>query len=131
MTSPLRNLSRAGIILAVLLTCGAASSQAAWIGYRNDTGLVVVVQGSSAVGIGQPHQINAKQAAWDQVKPGNKTITITDPKTNKLLWKGPVTVADKDVFFSIQVGKDGSVRMVPAAGPTPPTPPANTMPRPK
>jgi hypothetical protein len=125
MTTPLHNLSRAGIALAVLLTCGGARSQAAWIGYKNETGAVVVVQGSSAVGIGQPHQINANQAAWDQVKPGNKTITITDPKTNKLLWKGPVTVADKDLYFSIQVGKDGVLRMVPAALP------AGMMPRPK
>ena len=122
MTTPLRNLSWAGITLTVLLACGAAS-QAAWIGYRNETGMVVVVQGSSAVGIGQPHQINANQAAWDQVKPGAKTITITDPKTNKLLYKGPVTVADKDLFFSIQVGKDGSFRLVPAAVP------AGMMPR--
>src|SRR5271165_7022799 len=117
MITPLRNLSWAGLTLAVLLACGAAS-QAAWIGYKNDTAVVVVVQGSSQVGVGQPHQINANHAAWDQVKPGVKTITITDPKTNKLLWKGPVTVADKDLFFSIQVGKDGSIRMVSA--PLPP-----------
>jgi pyruvate/2-oxoglutarate/acetoin dehydrogenase E1 component len=112
----LRNLSWAGLTLAALLACGAAS-QAAWIGYKNDTPVVVVVQGSSQVGVGQPHQINSTHAAWDKVQPGVKTITITDPKTNKLLWKGPVTVGDKDLFFSIQVGKDGSIRMMPAALP--------------
>lgn len=123
MTASLRNLGRASLCLAALLVCGQA--RAAWIGYKNDTQAVVVVQGSSPVGVGQPHQIDSNQAAWDQVKAGNKTITITDPKTNKQLWKGNVTVGDKDLFYSIQQGKDGSYRMVPVAVP------AGMMPRKK
>jgi hypothetical protein len=125
MTSPLRNLSRTGLCLVVFLVCGATQARAAWIGYKNDTGAVIVVQGSSPVGVGVPHQINPTQAAWDQVKAGNKTVTITDPRTNKLLWKGNVMVGDQDLFYSIQVGKDGSCRLVPAAIP------AGMMPRKK
>jgi hypothetical protein len=117
MTTPLRNLSWAGITLTVLLVCGVAPSQAAWIGYRNDTGAVVVVQGSSQLGVGQPHQINPKQAAWDQVKAGKKIITVTDPQTNKLLRKVEINVADKDLFFSVQVGKDGTVQLTTVAVP--------------
>jgi len=125
MATPLRNLNRTSLCLAAFLVCGVVPAQAAWIGYMNDTKVVIVVHGSSPVGVGQPHQINANQAAWDQVKPGNKTVTITDPQTNKLLWKGPVTVGDKDLFYSIQVGKDGTYRMVPAPVP------AGMMPRKK
>ena len=56
-----------------------------------------------------------------------KTITITDPRTNNVLWQGQVNVADKDMFFSVQseIGADKMVhiKFVPA------TVPPGVMPR--
>ena len=47
MTSFYHNSARAGFCLVALLACGATPASAAWIGYKNDTGVAVVVQGSS------------------------------------------------------------------------------------
>lgn len=132
MNRRLNHCCRTGLCLVVLLVCGT-QAKAAWIGYKNDTPHTVVVQGSSNVGgqvrKGQPHQINPREAAWDQVTAGVKTITVFDPQQpNRVLWQGQVNVGDKDQFFSIQVeiGADKQPRMklVPVA------PPAGMMRRP-
>jgi hypothetical protein len=118
MNTPLRNLCRASLCLAVLLVCGgrAAADAAKWVGYQNKTPAVVVVQGSSKMGVGQPHRLAPNQTAWDPVNQGEKTITVTDPKTGKVLAKETVTVADKDVFLLIQVDKNG-YKVVPGTPP--------------
>jgi len=135
MTNLSQRCRTASLMLLALTLCGAlpATAEAAWMGYTNGTNMVVLVQGSSQapnamIRRGPPHQINPKEAAWDQVQPGVKTITIFDPRQpNKIFFHGQVTVGDKDVFFAIQpdgVGPDKvpRVKLVPVA------PPAN-MPR--
>ena len=108
---------RSGLCLVALLVLGAAPAQAAWLGYGNDTRIVVVVQGSSTmngrVRLGQPHQIRPRESAWDQVTAGAKTITVFDPaQRNRIIWQGQVNVGEKDQFFSIQaeMGADRQVR---------------------
>jgi hypothetical protein len=101
-----------------------------WLAYRNDSPVTLVVQ-ASAPGPnnqerkGPPHQMNPREAAWDQVSgPGQKTITIYDAKGQVLLREG-VNYTGKDLFFSIQAdvalkGKDKVVtkaRLVPLPDP--------------
>jgi hypothetical protein len=96
------------------------------IGYSNDTNMPIVVQGSSMAGgrpaFGPAHPMRPNESAVDLIsQPGVKTITVSDPK-GAILFRGQVTVAGKDQFFSIQLelNPDKSIRgakLVPAAPP--------------
>jgi hypothetical protein len=106
-----------------------APPKVGWLAYRNDSPITLVVQ-ASAPGPnnqerkGPPHQMNPREAAWDQVSgSGLKTITVYDAKGQALLREG-VNYAGKDLFFSIQAdvivkGKDKivKVKLVPLPDP--------------
>ncbi|MBY0522288.1 MAG: hypothetical protein K2R98_02770 [Gemmataceae bacterium] len=130
MTRLFHHCRTASLMLLALVLCGALpnAAQAAWVGYQNNAGFVVVVQGSSQgpnnqVRRGPPHQINPKEAAWDQVQSGPKTITIFDPRQpNRVFWQGQINVGDKDMFFiitpdGVNPDKSPRVKIVPAAPP--------------
>jgi hypothetical protein len=97
------------------------------IGYRNDTNMPIIVQGASTTPNGRtlqgpPHQINPNESAVDLIsQPGTKIITVYDAQ-QRVLFKGPVAVAAKDQFFSIQLemGPDKKVigaKLVPGQKP--------------
>lgn len=79
-----------------------------WLAYRNDTAVPVFLQGSVILPNGTerrgtPHQINPREAAWDQViGAGPKILTIYDAK-GRLLSRDTVPFVGKDLFFSIQL----------------------------
>jgi len=105
--------------------------EAGSLGYQNMTNLVIMVQGSStdAKGVvhkGPPHEVNPKEAAFDQVStPGPKTITIYDPKqANRIYYQGTINFGGKDQVYSIEfdnparaMGAAPKVKLVPVAIP--------------
>lgn len=116
--------TRTLILVAGLLCLGMAGLGSAqqplappnsgWIAYRNDSIYPVVVQASipgpnNQDRRGPAHLINPRETAADQVfGAGAKTITITDPKANKVLFRDSVNFTGRDMFFCIKVdaGKD-------------------------
>lgn len=108
---------------------GLGQVASGWLAYRNDTTLPIVLQGSTVLPNGTerrgtPHQINPREAAWDQViGAGPKILTIYDAK-GRVLSRDTVQFVGKDLFFSIQLdiavkGADKIVktRLVPVPDP--------------
>jgi hypothetical protein len=83
-------------------------SKVGWMAYRNDTPIAIMVQASVPGPNNQErrypaHQMNPREAAWDQVSGiGYKTIRVYDAK-GKELCKESVNYTGKDLFFSIQL----------------------------
>jgi hypothetical protein len=107
----------------------AAPPKVGWLVYRNDSPISVLVQASimgpnNQERRGAPHQMNPREAAWDQVStPGPKTITIYD-SNGKVIFRDSINYVGKDLFFSIQAevtvkGKEKIVKgkLVPLADP--------------
>jgi hypothetical protein len=95
---------------AVLLAVAApARAPAAWLGYRNDTPAVIVVQSASVIAnqvrLGKPHILFPGEVAWDAVTvPGLRQISVFDPKQkNRLLHKDLINCQALDIFLSVQV----------------------------
>lgn len=98
--------------LGAILAAGVlpTRSDAAWLGYRNDTKVGVIVQSASVVNNvvrrGKPHPLPATQEAWDWVAQADTKIVITvyDAKQPaRILYQGPVLAGGTDLFFSIQL----------------------------
>ena len=119
------------ILLSFLgLVALPAAGQAAWMGFRNDVNVTIVVQGSSVVQgevrLGKPHLLYPGEVSWDCiVQPGTKQILIFDTK-KRLLLNGTVTAGADDLFFSVQIAPPGLARLVPLK---PPASPQDKAPR--
>jgi hypothetical protein len=110
-----------GMMALLVLGAGPAFSQAAWLGYRNDTNAPVILQGSSIVNkvprLGRIHVLYPGEVAWDAVlQAGDKTITIIDGKTRRPLYKGTVNCTS-DLFLSIRADGPGRVKLTPTKMP--------------
>src|SRR5262245_23696594 len=111
-------------LLALLSPAATLAAPAAWLGFRNDTNMPVIVQGSSVVNNamrhGKPNLLYQGTVSWERVtQPGSKIITIYDPKQPKLiLFQGTVVIAAGDLFFSIEVDPPPPLR--PGEKPPPP-----------
>src|SRR5262249_9594702 len=122
----LRTLQYAGrTALALLaLTALPMDASAGWLGVRNDTNTAVVVQVSHLINNqprpGKPHLLLQGNVTWERItQPGNKVITLYDPKQPTRILPGqPFPCVGTDLFFSIQFGPTPPAR--PGEKPGPP-----------
>jgi hypothetical protein len=85
-----------------------AFASAAWLGYKNETSAIIVVQTATVVNgqvsWGKPHQLYPGEVAWDTVpKPGRRQVNILDKASNRLVAQDTVNCTGTDVFLSVQV----------------------------
>ena len=99
-------------VLAAAILPSAAD--AAWLGYKNNTTAVVVIQAADVVVVnGQVKQIRAGKAhtlypgevAWDPITaPGPRLVGVYDPKqNNRLVYQDRVDCNKNDIFLSLQL----------------------------
>lgn len=108
--------------LVVLLggDCQPASAQASWLGFRNDTGVPLLVQSATVVNNqlrpGRAHLLYPREVSWESIPlPGKRILIVREARRpNRVLFQDAVLIAGKDLFFSIQAA--------------PPLPPTNTSP---
>lgn len=134
--STMRKLSRAGIAVAAIVLLPSIAS-AAWLGYKNETNAIIVVQSATVVNgqviRGKPHRLYPGEVAWDTVpQPGVRQVSIYDPKANnRLVAQDNVNCAGTDLFLSVQVevpppphpgqpAQQPRVKLVPSKPTTPP-----------
>src|SRR5437773_7222531 len=98
--------------LAVLAAAVVPSfADAAWLGYKNNTTAVVVIQASDVVIVngqvkqtrpGKAHTLYPGEVAWDPIAaPGPRLIAVYDPKqNNRLLSQDRVDCNKNDIFLS-------------------------------
>jgi hypothetical protein len=107
----------AGLALALL----PAFANAAWLGYKNNTNAVVVIQTSDLVvvngqvkpgRVGKAHTLYPGEVAWDPIAaPGPRLISIYDPKqNNKLIFQDRADCNKNDIFLSFQLVTPPPVR---------------------
>jgi hypothetical protein len=105
MGSRLRGWSLAGLLVLLLPTL----ADAAWLGFRNDTRAVIVVQGASMDGNklrwGKPYRLLPGEIYWEPIViTGDKVIAVYDPRQpNRPVHQETITTGDEDQFFSIQL----------------------------
>jgi hypothetical protein len=116
-------------------------ADAAWLGFKNNTNAVVVIQAADLVMAngkvqqvrpGKPHVLYPGEVAWDAVAaPGPRLIVVFDPKANnRQVLREQVDCNKNDIFLSLQFVTPQQVKgqpplppqlkLVPAAPPTPP-----------
>lgn len=114
-------------LLAVLTTCsGLAAEQveAAWLGFRNDTTAVLVVQRATIINTvirrEKPRVLYPGEVMWDTIdNTGDKLLFIYPAKQPSLiLFQDKIPNLTQDSFFSIQ-----AIPPQPAMPRTPPQPP--------
>jgi hypothetical protein len=101
--------------LAVLATVVVPSAaDAAWLGYKNNTTAVVVIQAADVVVVngqvkqirpGKAHALYPGEVAWDPITaPGPRLISVYDPKlNNRLVYQDRVDCNKNDIFLSLQL----------------------------
>jgi hypothetical protein len=100
---------RAAAVACVVGLVVPTSVNAAWLGYRNDTTVPVIIQSAVVVNNqlrwGKPHTLFPGEVAWDAVPaPGARIIGVFDPKqNNQPVYQEPVTVGLVDIFLSLQM----------------------------
>jgi hypothetical protein len=85
----------------------SATARAAWLGFRNDTGVPIIVQSGSPTKTGirwsKAHGLYQGEVSWDSlVQKGDRVIVIFDAK-RRPVGRAQVNCGDKDQFFSVQV----------------------------
>lgn len=120
---------------AVLLTAVLpACAKAGWLGYKNDTPAVIVVQSgilvNNQVRLGKAHILYPGEIAWDAVTaPGLRQISVFDPKLPTVpVHRGVINSQNID-FLSVQIvtpppikgqAQTPQIRLVPAKPPVMP-----------
>jgi hypothetical protein len=102
---------------AVLMTAVVpARADAAWLGYKNDTTAVIVVQSASVVNnnqvrLGKAHMLYPGEIAWDAVTaPGLRQISVFDPKQPTRPLHRDVINSQNIDFLSVQIFTPPPVR---------------------
>src|SRR5262245_26103674 len=96
-------------IAAVLVTALVpACADAGWLGYKNDTPAVIVVQSASTVNnqvrLGKAHVLYPGEIAWDAVTaPGLRQVSVFDPKQPTRPLQQTVVNSQNIDFLSVQV----------------------------
>lgn len=106
------------VVAAVFLCALPSASGAAWLGLRNDTGVTIYVQAytlGNPIAKGGRKLFPREQTSMPVVQPGVKIIAIYNVQ-GQLAGRIPVTFAQKDLFFSIQV-QGGKVILQPTEAP--------------
>jgi len=88
------------------LVAAPASTQAAWLGLRNDSNVAVIVQRACVVKgelrWDKPRVLYPGEVSWDSVaKAGDKQIMVFDAK-KRPVYRGTKYCGDEDRFFSIR-----------------------------
>jgi hypothetical protein len=115
----------AGLVFALV----PAFANAAWLGYKNNTTAIVVIQAADVVvangqaktgRVGKAHTLYPGEIAWDPIAaPGSRMISVYDPKqNNRLVFQDRVDCNKNDIFLSLQLVQPPTVRG------QPPPPPA-------
>jgi hypothetical protein len=108
-----------------LLVCAwPVAAQAAWLGFRNDTGVPIIVQSGSPTRTGmrwsKARGLYQGEVSWDSVvQKGARVIVIFDGK-KRPVGKAQINCGDDDQFFSVQVTRVRGkvvVQLVPAKPP--------------
>lgn len=97
------------VLTAAMPTC----ADAAWLGYKNNTNAVVVIQAADVVVVngqvkqprpGKAHTLYPGEVAWDPIAAaGPRVISVYDPKNNnRLVMQERVDAARNDIFLSLQ-----------------------------
>jgi hypothetical protein len=100
-----------------------AFANAAWLGYKNNTNAVVVIQTTDLIvvngqvkpgRVGKAHTLYPGEVAWDPIAaPGPRMISVYDPKqNNKLLMQERADCNKNDIFLSLQMVTPPPVRGV-------------------
>jgi hypothetical protein len=95
-------------------------ADAAWLGYKNNTTAVVVIQASDVVVVngqvkqirpGKAHTLYPGEVAWDPITaPGPRLLTVYDPKqNNRLVYQDRVDTNKNDIFLSLQMAQPPQV----------------------
>jgi hypothetical protein len=103
----------AGLTLATM-AFAPATSTAAWLGYKNNTNTVVIIQATDLVIVngqvtagraGKAHALYPGEVAWDPIAaPGPRMVTIYDGKQKaRILHQDKVDCNKNDVFLSLQL----------------------------
>jgi hypothetical protein len=98
---------------------------AAWLGYKNETTAVVVIQSGVVVNNqlrwGKPHSLFPGEVAWDAVTaPGARVVGVYDPKqNNRLVYQESILVGNADIFLSLRMV---TPPILPGRPPQPPQP---------
>jgi hypothetical protein len=115
-----------GWILACLVALlSGSSAHGAWLGYRNDTGVPVIIQSAVVVNNqkrwGKPHTLFPGEIAWDAVPaPGARIVGVFDPKQNNVpVYSDGLVVGTADIFLSLQMVPSPQI---PGRPPQPPQP---------
>ncbi|HEY1377181.1 MAG TPA: hypothetical protein VGF55_10330 [Gemmataceae bacterium] len=106
------------VLAAVLVP---ACADAAWLGYKNNTNAVVIVQASDVVIVngqvkqarpGKAHTLYPGEVAWDPIAAaGPRLIGVYDPKqNNRLVHQDRVDCNKNDIFLSLQLVQPPQVR---------------------
>jgi len=133
----LRRTERWPVFAALALAAGIAAptaSHAAWLGYKNNTNAVVVIQATDLVLVngqvtagraGKAHALYPGEVAWDPIAaPGPRMITIYDTKQkNRVLHQDKVDCNKNDIFLSLQLVQPPAPR-----GQQPPPPQLKLLP---
>jgi hypothetical protein len=100
-----------GLTIAVFALPSAAN--AAWLGYKNNTNAVVIIQTTDLVVVngqvtagrsGKAHALYPGEVAWDPIAaPGPRMITIYDAKQKTRLHQDRVDCNKNDIFLSLQM----------------------------
>jgi len=120
---------------AVLMTAVVpACAEAGWLGYKNDTPAVIVVQSGSMVNnqvrLGKAHILYPGEIAWDAVTaPGLRQVSVFDPKQPTRPLHRDVVNSQNIDFLSVQIftpppikgqPQPAQIRFVPAKPPVMP-----------
>jgi hypothetical protein len=107
-----------------LVVAWPLGARAAWLGFRNDTGVPIVVQSGSPTRAGmrwsKAHGLYQGEVSWDSVvQKGARVIVIFDAK-RRPVGKAQINCGDDDQCFSVQVTRvrgQVAVQLVPAKSP--------------
>jgi hypothetical protein len=98
-----------------------AFADAAWLGYKNNTSAIVIIQATDLVvvngqvktgRVGKAHTLYPGEVAWDPIAAaGSRLISVYDPKQNNhLLHQDRVDCNKKDIFLSLQMVQPPTIR---------------------
>lgn len=122
------NLGKYILLAWSVLILGAAPLQAAWLGFRNNLKVPVIVRTNTVVKnkiqMGKPAVLYPGEVAWDAViQAGIRQIVVVEAKKpNRLLFHDTINVT-KDSFFSIQLAAPNKIKLVPTKMPAVPKKP--------
>jgi hypothetical protein len=105
-----------------------AFADAAWLGYKNNTSAIVVIQATDLVvvngqvktgRVGKAHTLYPGEVAWDPIAaPGSRMINVYDPKqNNRAIYQDRVDCNKNDIFLSLQLAQPPAVRGQPQPPP--------------